>query len=108
MDKMLIQQGDVLFIMVDTMPEDMTQRPCSLPGLVIFAEGEASGHHHSCRADDVTLYERMNGTLWCKVKKEVEVTHQEHDSVRLPAGEYRIGIVREIDPFSHAIRTIID
>lgn len=108
MDKMLIQQGDILFVMVDAMPENVTEKSGSRPGLVTFAEGESTGHHHSCRADDVTLYEDRNGTLWCRVKKEVDVTHQEHGPVHLPAGEYRIGIVREVDPFSKKARPVYD
>lgn len=108
MDKMLIQQGDVLFIMVDSMPEDVKEKQPAREGLITFAEGEATGHHHSCVAEGVILYEDGNGTLWCTVTDEATVTHQEHKPVTLPPGDYRIGIVREVDPFSEEVRRVRD
>lgn len=104
----LIQQGDVLFFNEKNMPESVKPVKATRPGLVTFAEGEVTGHHHSCVADGVQLYEDENGTLWCSVEKEATVTHQEHGAVKLDKGTYRIGIVREVDPFEDEIRDVMD
>lgn len=103
---MLIQQGDVLFHKVSNLPTGLTE--VKNKGLVTFAEGEATGHHHSCVADGVQLYEDAEGTLWCGVEREATVTHQEHGPVTLSPGTYRIGIVREVDPFTDEIRSVAD
>lgn len=107
MDIMLIQQGDVLFTQVDMMPKNIKMKPPH-NGKITFAEGEATGHHHSCLADGVTLFTDSAGTLWCLVEKEATVTHQEHRPVTLPPGNYRVGIVREVDPFTKAINKVMD
>jgi len=103
---MLIQQGDVLFFRIDEMPNGGTlvqQRN----GRHIFAEGEATGHHHSCEADIGTLT-RLDDSLFFSCDEEVVVTHQEHGPVTLDPGAYRIEIIREVDPFSDEIRRVMD
>lgn len=107
MEKMLIQQGDVLFKMVDALPEGLKKKKAARRGLVTFAEGEVTGHHHSCIADCIVLYEK-DGTLYCSVGKEATVTHQEHNPVTLAPGNYEIGIVREVDHFADEIRRVAD
>lgn len=104
----LIQQGDVLFHAEKSLPAGAKAKKAVRPGLVTFAEGEVTGHHHSCVADGVTLHEDASGTLWCSVEKEATVTHQEHKPVTLPPGVYRVGIVREYDPFAEEIRAVTD
>lgn len=104
----LVQQGDVLFYTVNELPATITKVKPAIKGLVTFAEGEVTGHHHSCVADNVELYEDEHGTLWCSVEKETTVTHQEHKPVTLSPGTYKIGIVREVDPFEKEIRNVAD
>lgn len=104
----LIQQGDVLFFRVDAIPAGMKEKKPIIPGMTTFAEGETTGHHHSCVTDGVELYEDAAGVLWCHVEKDAVVTHQEHKPVTLSPGNYRIGIVREYDPFENEIRSVRD
>jgi len=108
MEKRLIQQGDVLFFEVESTPKGLTKVKNARSGLVTFAEGEATGHHHSCVADGVELMEDKEGTMWCVVEKESTVSHQEHGEVKLTPGTYKIGIVREVDPFADEIRNVAD
>ena len=104
----LIQQGDVLFHGVEKLPDGLYPKKAFRPGRIVFAEGEATGHHHSCVADGVELYEDAMGVIWCRVIKEATVTHQEHKPVTLPPGNYMVGIVREYDPFAEEIRRVRD
>ena len=115
MDKELIQQGDVLFFRTNDLPKGLKRKKAVRPGLATFAEGEVTGHHHSAviekidgrKTDNITLYEK-DGVLYCSVRKETTVTHQEHKPVTLPMGDYRVGIVREYDPFEKEIRDVRD
>jgi len=108
MEKRLIQQGDVLFKEVDSIPANLKPVKNTRKGLVTFAEGKVTGHHHSCVADGVMLMEDATGEHYCCVDKEATVTHQEHGPVTLSPGKYKIGIVREVDPFENEIRNVID
>ena len=106
--KKLFQQGDVLFF-TDKLPDGLTPvAPRS--GRFIFAEGEATGHHHSVGVEDgVELYTDEAGTLWCRVAAdEATVKHQTHGPITLKKGDYKIGIVREVDPFDEAIGKVRD
>lgn len=108
MNKNQIAQGDVLFFAEKELPGNIKKAKCRRIGLVTFAEGEVTGHHHSCVADGVELCEDEEGTLWCEVERTATVTHQEHNPVTLDPGVYRIGIVREVDPFEDEIRDVAD
>ena len=110
MESKLIQQGDVLFHQEKANVLTMKKVP-SESGRLIFAKGEATGHHHSVAEDSgVDLWLDTAGTLWCVVTNSegATVEHQEHNPVHLKKGTYRIGIVREVDPFSEEIRSVID
>jgi hypothetical protein len=106
---MLKQQGDVLFFTVNELPTGLKKAKPRIQGRVVFAEGESHGHHHSVLEETgVELFEDEAGVLWCSVPTEVEVEHQEHHKVTLAPGNYRIGIVREVDPFSEEIHKVRD
>lgn len=107
-EQILIQQGDVLFFSSNALPENLTVVKNHKHGLVTFAEGEATGHHHSSLCNGVTLYEDSNKERWCKVEHTTTVNHQEHKSVTLSPGIYKIGIVREYDPFEREIWAVRD
>jgi hypothetical protein len=98
------RQGDVGFAQIDKMPELSGLKKVSpRNGLLILAEGEATGHHHSivmepAIQDDVEMFEAPGGTLYLRNKKPVMVGHQEHDTITLPAGVHQIEIQVEYDP----------
>ena len=108
MKKKLIQQGDVLFFSESRLPDSL--KPVTPEnGLLIFAKGEATGHHHSVLADSgVALFETDQHELWASSESPFTVVHQEHKPVTLPVGTYRIGIVREIDPFAEEVKSVMD
>lgn len=99
------QQGDVLFYKIDKLPNGVKEKGKDSRGAV-FAEGEHTGHYHGT-VDDVVLYEK-DGVLFVDAKEDFSVTHQEHDTQRVPAGIYEIGIVQEYDYDEEAARNVID
>ncbi len=99
---MLIQQGDVLI------------ESCSIPvGLSVksdnhLAEGEATGHFHEAVGVGVSVLEGSGDSLFLSVPNGAEVTHQEHGTVKVPAGDYKVRIVREYDHFREEARKVVD
>jgi hypothetical protein len=100
-------QGDVLFLKVDELPKGLKKR--KEKERVVFAEGEATGHAHATGLDKfIETYTDADDQLWAKLTQPKEVVHEEHGTVTLDPGIYRIGIVREVDPFSEEIRQVAD
>jgi len=98
---MLIQQGDVL---IKSTKKIMGQKLSHLT----LAYGEATGHHHTITEGDAELYEH-EGTLFLKVASETALlTHQEHNVVTIPKGNWEIGIVKEFDHLSKEQRNVRD
>ncbi len=109
MSKKLVQQGDVLLFKEEKLPTGMKKMKAE-NGRLIFAKGEATGHHHSVAVDEgVTLWKDKNGTLWASVEADkATIIHQEHKPVTVKKGNYRVGLVREVDPFAEEIRKVKD
>lgn len=72
-----------------------------------LAEGEVTGHYHA--AEGAVLYEQNDGTISfdCS-KKDVVVTHQEHQPIKMPEKKMSSGQVREMDHFEKEARTVCD
>ena len=110
------QQGDVCFHKVDGLPEDLKPVVPKYPGKATFAEGEVTGHHHSaviepCRTgegDNVEVYTDSSGQMWCRVREDVDVVHQEHKTVHLTPGDYKVHGVQEYDPMAEEVRRVAD
>lgn len=71
-----------------------------------LAEGEATGHFHG--ADEGTLYDMGNDVKLLDAPDGSEITHQEHNPVKLPPGKFVTGIVREYDHADEEARKVID
>lgn len=95
----LIRQGDVLLIPVATIPDGCKTVPLDA-GRVILAYGEATGHAHAIVHPDVQLVtDGQAGELrmWMQVTAPVpvELQHDEHDTLMVPPGAYRVVRQRE-------------
>lgn len=69
-----------------------------------LAEGEYTGHFHLASGEGVALFDDF--TL--EVPNGAEVTHQEHNPITLPPGNYTRLIVREYDHFAEEARNVAD
>ena len=99
------QQGDIIIKRTYKIPED-AKKVCKKRRGFVLAEGEATSHAHVIE-DYIEMYEK-NGILFIKVDKPVTVRHEEHKAVRLESGIYKVGRVREYDPFLEEVRNIKD
>lgn len=104
----LYRQGDVLIAETTEIPDGLKLVPKD-DGRVILAYGEVTGHAHAVQgeaelffADDITELEER----FMRIEQEVQVVHEEHDTIVLPPGNYRVQRQREYAP--EEIRTVAD
>lgn len=110
------QQGDVL-LHRESIPKRKKLEATADP---ILQYGEHTGHKHklmfmhdtrhgsSIAPSFKILTEKATGTRYLKVEEPADLVHEEHRTITIPPGEYRIGIVREYDHFKEEARQVID
>jgi len=95
---MQIRQGDVLIVALSAIPADQIQYagipsdavPVKRGPLgLLLAEGKATGHHHAIRSADAALFV-ADGVRFLRAAGPVDLTHEEHGTITIPAGEYRV------------------
>lgn len=97
------RQGDVLIIGTP-LPPDLHEIPREQERIVL-AEGEATGHAHAIADAGATLYRPASDQadidarfLQIVAEAGVELRHEEHAPITLPAGTYRVIRQREYTP----------
>jgi len=101
-----LHQGDITFIKVADVDIESEKHD----GSFIVGFGEATGHHHRVTVQnpqDMEIVKVADGFI-LRVKSKATITHEEHKSLILSPGTYRIGHEREMDWFSLATRNVID
>lgn len=88
----MFRHGDVQIIKIDKLPDNVK----SLGKRKELAYGEVTGHAH--RIDVGELFETKNGELYLKVEKLAKLSHEEHKTITLEPGIYRIGTKRQYSP----------
>jgi hypothetical protein len=72
-----------------------------------LAEGEVTGHAHTATAQDAeVLGSGVDRAL--DAPSGTSVTHQEHETITLPPGQYDITRQREIAPDTEEARRVAD
>lgn len=103
----IYRQGDVLLTPIKNIPSGLSK--LNKP-LVTLALGEATGHHHSISAKGCVGYAPSeNDTLatYITVKADgVSLTHQEHEAIQVPAGNYKVTRQTEYTP--NELRSVAD
>mgnify|MGYP001038820267 CR=1 FL=1 len=99
----LVRQGDVLFVPIDRLPEGAKLEK----GRKTVAYGEVTGHHHDVVAvkGKAEVFS-LEDNLFARVEGDVQVTHQEHDTLAIEEGLYEIRIQQEYTP--QAVRRVLD
>lgn len=95
----MYRQGDVLIVAVDSIPDDATALARTKRG-VVLAEGEVTGHAHRIPSRHASLYRTETDARYLRVMgpAPVALRHEEHQTVELPPGNYRVSIHREYQP----------
>ena len=114
----MYRQGDVAIIPVDELSDMKVEKGTQVKrdkGRIVLAYGEVTGHAHAISAPQAELWTMMDADdamlgndndrlLVCL--DEVDLNHEEHDTIQLPAGSYLIRRQREFTPES--LRTVAD
>jgi hypothetical protein len=104
----MARQGDVLIEQVNTIPADTKPVPRD-GGRVILAYGEVTGHAHAILEPSVTLKEQKLAAgiaRYLDAPEGATLQHEEHSTLTLPPGQYRVIQQREYSP--EAIRNVRD
>ncbi len=92
---MQYRQGDVLIERVDSIPAE-----AKVTTNKVIAHGEVTGHAHriaEVNFDDVDILVDENGNMFLQAKAEAAIVHDEHGTIDLPAGDYKIVRQRQYD-----------
>lgn len=102
----MYRQGDVLIIPISKIKEDIEELKRDKDH-VILAYGEVTGHAHAIKSKQATLYKAVtNDNRYLRVVEAVVLSHEEHDLIPLPLGDYKVVIQREYTP--EEIRNVAD
>ncbi len=94
----IFRQGDVLLVSVDSLPDKVEALPCQ--ERIVLAYGEVTGHAHAIVKDQAKLFIDRD-VRYLKVSAGgAELLHEEHATIQIPEGIYRIVHQREYAPDS--------
>lgn len=104
------RHGDILIRRIESVPSDAVAAKKDARGLVL-AEGEVTGHHH--RVNDVTAGELFVSPeqaselrMWLHLDAPADLTHEEHATITLPAGDYEV--IRQVEYTPEELRQVAD
>lgn len=93
------RQGDVLLVKVDKIPTGATLKDN------VLARGEATGHSH--RITKGKTYAAPDGQQYVVLEQPSQLVHEEHDTIPLEKGKYKVLLQREYDVVA-GIRQVLD
>ncbi|MEU8382471.1 hypothetical protein [Streptosporangium sp. NPDC048865] len=101
----MFRQGDILIMPVagESVPAHLVAAPRDRQGRLVVALGEATGHAHAVPGAGTLLVERDSGTPeFLHLPQGGRLVHEEHATISLPRGWFRIVRQREYVPGSYA------
>jgi hypothetical protein len=99
--KMQVRHGDIFLEQIKSLPSEAREQKHN-----VLAEGEVTNHSH--RLHSGIIYEDDKGNMFVRVPEQATLTHEEHNTVILPAGDYRVIRQREWNPYEQAVRQVAD
>jgi hypothetical protein len=99
---MIIRQGDLLFVPCETIPESSDEIKDG-----IIARGEVTGHTHRLRTPGVQASLMVAaGLAYVRAMMETPIDHEEHATVMLPPGNWKV--VRQVEYTPEGLRQVAD
>ena len=104
-----IRHGDLMFYPIKSMPKGKVHKTKSY----VVAEGETTGHKHVLASDqDIEVIVKEIGDdlaeTYLEVKAPSKLTHEEHRTLTLDPGKYKVIREREHDYLKQEERRVID
>lgn len=89
------RQGDIFLLQVDELPSEAVELQVS--DRIVLAWGETTGHAHAIDKHDARFY-FLREDNYLVVEEKAKLVHEEHDSIPLPAGIFKVVRQQEYDP----------
>jgi hypothetical protein len=105
-EPIMFRQGDVLVAAVAGKIPSAAKKVKRDSGRIVLAYGEVTGHAHAIHSTGATLWESGDGARYLEVKRACNLVHEEHATINIPAGLFRIVRQREYTP--EAIQFVAD
>jgi len=116
-NRVMYRHGDLLIRRVSGLPNNVI----GIPGKII-AEGEVSGHKHKLNGPVLILApkEQVPNNSYLKppinefsqvyfdAKDDIKLTHEEHKTLEIPSGIYKVTREREYNPFDELQVEVLD
>jgi len=97
----LLRHGDLLLKTITTLPKNAKKINTDT-----LQEGEVTGHKHRLRGNFEILIQ--NGQKFVNAKSQLELVHEEHNTIQIPIGMYVLVQEREFDLFDLFEREVYD
>ena len=97
----ILRHGDLLLKTVKDIPGKAVKL-----GTDTLQEGEVTGHRHRLKGDFDILIE--NNQKFVNAKSELELVHEEHNTIQIPIGKYVLFQEREFDLFDELYKEVLD
>jgi len=108
MDKW-IRHGDVIITRITAEEYENLHFPHKSD--TVIAYGEATGHHHKLQAQAgqaQVLVNKSQETQAFSVKSDTKLVHEEHATVTIPKGYYKVEFEKEYEPLEQLERRVYD
>ena len=102
---MIYRQGDVLLMAVKAIPKKAQQVAPDERGRVVLAYGEVTGHAHALDSREVVEW-TAEGERFIQSALGAMLKHEEHSTIALPAGTYKVIQQKEYSP--EGLRNVAD
>ena len=97
------QQGDLLIKAVSEIPSGAKETKT-----LVLIEGEHSGHAHRIQKNKNAVLFMLGAAMYLRAYQDTPIEHEEHNTIILPPGDYKIDRVREYEHFSEEARYVAD
>jgi hypothetical protein len=103
MKNKVYRQGDVLITPINEIPSGLKRT-----NKVTLAFGEVTGHHHTIYDSGCVGYaNEIEGlAAYLDVESDCNLTHQEHDTITIPPGKYKV--TRQVEYTPAALKNVAD
>jgi hypothetical protein len=103
--KKIIRHGDVI---VEKFKGSFEGKEVTHNGSFVLAYGETTGHKHLLTCERMMIKQDINGRYFLHLETEGRLSHEEHKTLTIPAGDYLVGAEQEMDWFQKVARKVID
>ena len=89
----MYRHGDILLVPVPSVPQDARREDRN--GNLVVAQGEATGHSHRIEDERAERWLTSRREAFLVLPVAAEIRHEEHRTLTLPPGTYRVVRQRE-------------